>query len=91
MKLTPEMIEAAADELRRIKANGLNPASYIAAQSALYAAIAAIDAAGFVIAPKEPTPEMIAAGWIDKEDVNPDDIYCAMINAIVALKEPKSD
>lgn len=31
--------------------------------------------------PVEPTPEMIEAGWIDKEDTNPDDIYRAMLAA----------
>ena len=35
----------------------------------------------YVIVPKEPTEDMIAAGWIDKEDVSPADIYVAMIEA----------
>lgn len=34
---------------------------------------------GFAVVPIEPTEEMIRAGWIDKEDVNPDDIYRAML------------
>ena len=40
-----------------------------------------LDAAGYRIVPKEPTEEQIAAGWIDKEDVNPDEIYRAMLDA----------
>jgi hypothetical protein len=32
----------------------------------------------------EPTTAMIKAGWIDKEDVNPDDIWGAMIDALIA-------
>lgn len=43
--------------------------------------LSAIEAAGMRIVPSEPTEAMIAAGWIDKEDVNPDDIYCAMLAA----------
>ena len=35
----------------------------------------------WVMVPREPTEAMIEAGWIDKEDVDPDDIYCAMIAA----------
>ena len=31
--------------------------------------------------PAEPTDVMVAAGWIDKEDVGPDDIYRAMLAA----------
>lgn len=42
---------------------------------------AALRAASYVVVPREPTAEMIAAGWIDKEDVNPDDIYRAMLAA----------
>ena len=34
-----------------------------------------------VIVPIEPTEKMIKAGWIDKEDVDPDEIYAAMIAA----------
>lgn len=29
---------------------------------------------------REPTPEMKQAGWIDKEDVDPEDIWCAMFD-----------
>ena len=36
---------------------------------------------GWRLVPVEPTEAMISAGWIDKEDVNPDDIYRAMIDA----------
>lgn len=46
---------------------------------------AALDAVavppGWRLVPVAPTQEMIRAGWIDKEDVNPDDIYGAMIAA----------
>jgi hypothetical protein len=45
------------------------------------AVIAALASKGYVIVPKEPTEWQIAAGWIDKEDVNPDDIYRAMLDA----------
>jgi len=30
---------------------------------------------------KEPTPEMVEAGWIDKEDVDPGEIFNAMLSA----------
>jgi hypothetical protein len=36
---------------------------------------------GMVLVPEEPTEAMVNAGWIDKEDVNPDDIYRAMLAA----------
>lgn len=36
---------------------------------------------GWKLVPVEPWPEMIEAGWIDKEDVNPEDIYRAMLAA----------
>ena len=45
------------------------------------AALAALEARGMVVVPAEPTEAMKAAGWIDKEDVNPADIYCAMLAA----------
>lgn len=41
----------------------------------------------WVLVPAKPTEEMIAAGWIDKEDVDPDDIYRAMIAARPAAPE----
>jgi len=47
----------------------------------IYAALAALEARGMVVVPVEPTEAMKAAGWIDKEDVNPADIYCAMLAA----------
>ena len=40
-----------------------------------------IAAGTHVIVPIEPTVKMCAAGWIDKEDVDPDEIYAAMIAA----------
>jgi len=43
--------------------------------------LAALEARGMVVVPAEPTEAMKAAGWIDKEDVNPADIYCAMLAA----------
>jgi hypothetical protein len=36
---------------------------------------------GWVMVPKEPTEEMIEAGWIDKEDVSPREIWWAMLAA----------
>ncbi|KTS30888.1 hypothetical protein NS228_06045 [Methylobacterium indicum] len=36
---------------------------------------------GWVLLPREPTPEMIAAGWANEEDVGSDDIWAAMIAA----------
>lgn len=45
------------------------------------AAMVTLEKAGYVIVPKVPTEEMIQAGWIDKEDVDPDDIYVAMVEA----------
>lgn len=36
---------------------------------------------GFVLVPLKPTEEMKRAGWIDKEDVNPEDIWAAMLGA----------
>ena len=36
-------------------------------------------ARAMIEAMRDPTKAMIAAGWIDKEDVNPDDIWRAMI------------
>lgn len=53
----------------------------IKASSAIAAVRKADEAAGLVLVPKEPTEDMVRAGWIDKEDVNPDDIWCAMIEA----------
>jgi len=41
--------------------------------------ISALDKAGMVVVPKEPTLLMIDAGW--QEDVNPADVYRAMIAA----------
>ena len=45
------------------------------------AVIAALASKGYRIVPAHPTEEQIKAGWIDKEDVNPDDIYRAMLDA----------
>ena len=39
--------------------------------------------------PENVTKEMIDAGWIDREDVDPDDIFCAMVAAIGADDETK--
>lgn len=36
---------------------------------------------GYKLVPVEPTEAMILAGWIDKEDVDPEDIYAAMLSA----------
>lgn len=44
-------------------------------------ALTAIETAGMRVVPVVPTEAMIAAGWIDKEDVDPDDIYRAMLDA----------
>lgn len=46
------------------------------------AARAAIDAM------REPSEAMITAGWIDKEDVNPDEIWGAMIDAALSESTP---
>lgn len=46
---------------------------------------------GWVLVPCEPTPAMVEAGWIDKEDVNPDDIYRAMISAAPAAPTEASN
>jgi hypothetical protein len=39
------------------------------------------EADGWQLVPKVPTEEMESAGWIDKEDVCPCDIYTAMLAA----------
>lgn len=36
---------------------------------------------GMVLVPREPTEAMCDAGWIDKEDVTPKEIYHAMLAA----------
>lgn len=41
---------------------------------------------GMVVVPRKATEEMEAAGWIDKEDVSPSEIFAAMI---AAAQEPK--
>jgi hypothetical protein len=89
--MTPDIIETIG---LAISGSGVtSPASRRKAR----AAIAAIEAAGYVIAPKEPTPEMVEAAisrpfGTDRDDGESmyADIYSAMI-AIAALKEPKSD
>lgn len=43
--------------------------------------IAALDAAGFVIVPKEPTTTMLAAGELSHLNATPENIYRAMITA----------
>jgi 6-phosphogluconate dehydrogenase (decarboxylating) len=43
--------------------------------------------AGWVMVPKEPTEEMIEAGWIDKEDVSPREIWWAMLAAAPNAQE----
>lgn len=43
-------------------------------------------ALGYEIMPINPTEEQIQAGWIDKEDVNPEDIYRAMHAAAPDLR-----
>jgi hypothetical protein len=45
------------------------------------AAIAALDAHGFVIVPKEPTEAMVIAGNGTLETVQADDVYLAMLAA----------
>lgn len=42
---------------------------------------------GFKLVPIEPTPEMVKAGWIDKDDVNPDEIWAAMLAAAPSPQE----
>jgi hypothetical protein len=47
-----------------------------------------------VLVPREPTEAMIEAGWIDKEDVDPQDIYRAMLAAATPAPQqegPDSD
>lgn len=44
-------------------------------------AVGVADKEGWKLVPIEPTEEMIAAGWIDKEDVSPREIYWAMLSA----------
>lgn len=39
----------------------------------------------WVLVPVEPTPAMVEAGWIDKEDVTPGEIWVAMLSAAPAL------
>lgn len=39
------------------------------------------EAEGWKLVPIKPTEEMIEAGWIDKEDVSPKEIYWAMLSA----------
>jgi hypothetical protein len=48
------------------------------------AALAAIEASGFVVRPKHPTPEMQRAGALslrDNEDWHPNDTWRAMVDA----------
>lgn len=42
---------------------------------------------GWQLVPVEPTQEMVRAGWIDKEDTNPDDIWAAMLAAAPSPQE----
>lgn len=44
----------------------------------LASALRELNRLGWKIVGPEVTEEMIAAGWIDKEDVNPDEIFYAM-------------
>ena len=44
-------------------------------------AMAALVAGTAAVVPVEPTPEMIDAGWIDSDDVDPEDILYAMVGA----------
>jgi len=45
---------------------------------------AALAETGMAVLPLEATDEMQRAGWIDKEDVNPDEIWRAMARAALA-------
>lgn len=52
---------------------------------------AATTQGGWVLVPKEPTQEMIDAGWIDKEDVTPREIWIAMRNAAPPAESDAED
>ncbi len=81
--MTPTPPEAGMEDAERVIARAVdvclkqhgsaaNPAPQI---------IAALTAVGYKLLTQEPTEAMLAAGWIDKEDVNPDDIWGAMWDA----------
>jgi hypothetical protein len=57
------------------------------ARAAVIAAMTRATPPGWKLVPETPTEEMEAAGWIDKEDVCPCDIYAAMLAA--APEAPK--
>lgn len=63
-------LEVQRDQLQRIEALG-----------AELAALRACAPDGWKLVPVQATPEMEAAGWIDKEDVCPCEIYAAMLAA----------
>lgn len=49
--------------------------------AALDALLAALPGVGLKVVPLVATEDQVEAGWIDKEDVNPDDIYIKMLAA----------
>ena len=88
--MTDPRVEAAARAIfeARLWAGAWDKANSVERDAGVFVAQAALAAAdkvtadkGWKLVPIEPTEEMIDAGWIDKEDVDPDDIYGAMLAA----------
>lgn len=87
MVLTPRdlLLKAMADAIYALaECEGRGQAEEMAA-----AALEAIEARNAVV-PIIPTHDQVTAGWIDKEDVNPDDIYRAMLAASPYRKDPQT-
>jgi len=73
-----------ADKLREAVARALAfkiVSRQIEAGGLADAALSAIAEAGYVVVPREPTETMVKAGWIDKEDVTPQEIWSHMLRA----------
>jgi len=51
---------------------------------------AALAEQGLAVLPMEATDEMQRAGWIDKEDVNPDEIWRAMARTALTSAEDET-
>ena len=80
------MVNGAGNDADAVTSNGV-PGVYrpawmhkkFRAQDALDALLEFLPTAGLRVVPVKATEEMSDAGWIDKEDVDPNDIYSSMI------------